>query len=75
MKFGQLIECNKKIFFFKSLAENEAGRLVPELFLFIKTALYKVTYNKSKLYKTVDVLNFDFFRKGPGNSFSATCCV
>ena len=42
MKFGQLIECNKKIFFFKSLAENEAGRLVPELFLFIKTVLYKI---------------------------------
>ena len=31
MKFGQLIEY-KKIFLFKNYAENEAGRLVPDLF-------------------------------------------
>ena len=49
MKFGQLIESNKKIFFFKSLAENEAGRLVPEFFLFIKTALYKVKVSSLQL--------------------------
>ena len=37
MKFGQLIEYNKnKYFFFKIHAENEAGRLVPDLFLFFK---------------------------------------
>ena len=40
MKFGQLIA--RKIFFFKNHAENEAGRLVPILFLFFKKALYKV---------------------------------
>ena len=34
MKFGQLIECNKIHFFFRNYAENEAGRLVPELSLF-----------------------------------------
>ena len=35
MKFGQLIEYNKgNIFFFKSHAENETGRLVSDLFLF-----------------------------------------
>ena len=35
MKLGQLIEYNK-IFLFKNQAENEAGRLVPDLFLFLK---------------------------------------
>ena len=35
MKFGQLIEYNK-IFFFKNYAENEATRLVPDLFLSFK---------------------------------------
>ena len=35
MKLGQLIEHNK-IFFFKNYAENEAGGLVPDLFLFFK---------------------------------------
>ena len=32
MKFGQLIEYNKKIFFFKNCAKNEAKGLVPDLF-------------------------------------------
>ena len=36
MKFGQLIEYKGEIFFFKNYAENEAGRLVPGLFLFSK---------------------------------------
>ena len=38
MKLGQLTEYNKnitrKIFLFKSYAENETGRLVPDFFLF-----------------------------------------
>ena len=34
MKFGQLIEYNKRNIFPKNNAENEAGRLVPSLFLF-----------------------------------------
>ena len=39
IKFGQLIEYNKKKYFlFKSYAENEAGRLVPDLFLFSEKA-------------------------------------
>ena len=43
MKIGQVIEHNNRnIFFFKSNSENEAGRLVPELFLFFKKALYEV---------------------------------
>ena len=41
MKFGQLIEYVRNIFF-KNPAENEAARLVPDLFLFFKKALYKV---------------------------------
>ena len=38
MKFGQVIEYNK-IFFFENHADNEAGRLVPNPFLFFKKAL------------------------------------
>ena len=36
MKFGQLIEYDKKNIFFKGHAENQTGRLVPELFLILK---------------------------------------
>ena len=36
MKFGQLIEYDKKNNFFKNQAENEAGRLVPDHYLFLK---------------------------------------
>ena len=32
----------RKTFFFKNYAENEAGRLVPDLFLFFKYAYYEV---------------------------------
>ena len=42
MKFGQLIEFKKETFFFKNHAENEAGRLVTDLFLYFKKALYDV---------------------------------
>ena len=41
MKFDQVIGYNK-IFFFKNHAENEGGKLVPDLFLFFKKALYEV---------------------------------
>ena len=43
-QFGQLMACNKKniFFFFKNYRENEAGRLVPNLFLFLRKALYEV---------------------------------
>ena len=39
MKFGHLIEYNKMLFF-KIHEENKAGRLVSDLFLFFKKALY-----------------------------------
>ena len=42
MKFGQLIECNKRNIFFKNHAEKETGRLGPDLFLFFEKALYEV---------------------------------
>ena len=38
MKFGELIEITRGIFFFKNYAENEAESLVPDLFLFFKKA-------------------------------------
>ena len=36
MKFGQLTEYNKRKFFAKNHAQNEAERLVPDLLLFFK---------------------------------------
>ena len=41
MKNG-IIEYKNKNIFLKNHAENEAGRLVPDLFLFFKKALYEV---------------------------------
>ena len=38
MKVGQSVEYNTEIFFFKNYAENETGRLVPDLFLFFEKA-------------------------------------
>ena len=45
-----------------------------------KVFIVNLVDNKYKVYKTLDywsrdVLNFDFFRKGSGNSFSTTFCV
>ena len=44
MKFGQVIEHNKRKFFLqkKKKAKNEAGRLIQDLILFFKKALYEV---------------------------------
>ena len=41
MKFSQLIEYNIKTFFLKNHAENEAGRLVPDIFFFYKFYMMK----------------------------------
>ena len=38
MKLGKSIEYNKKNFFSKNYAENETGRLVPDLSLIFKKA-------------------------------------
>ena len=40
MKFGQLIEYPKRNIFKKNYAKNEAGKLVPDRFLFFKKALH-----------------------------------
>ena len=42
MKFGHVINYNKRNIFLQKHAENEAGRLVPDLFLFLKKALCEV---------------------------------
>ena len=42
MKFGQLIEYNNRNTFLKTHAQNEAGRVVLDLFLFFRKALYEV---------------------------------
>ena len=39
MKFGHLIEYNKRNIFFKSYAKNKTWELVPNVFLFFKNAL------------------------------------
>ena len=56
MKFGQVIEYNKRNIFFKNHAENEAGRVVSDLVLFFKNALYEV---KAKGYQ----LSFNIFQQ------------
>ena len=40
MKFSQL-NITREIVLFKNHAQNEAGRLVPDLFLFFKNVLYQ----------------------------------
>ena len=42
MKFGQLIEYNVRNNFHQNHGENEAGRLVVDLYLFFEKALRKV---------------------------------
>ena len=42
MKFNQLIKYNKAYIFCKNQADNEVGRLVPDLSLFLRKALYEV---------------------------------
>ena len=37
------------MFYFKNHAENEAGRLVPDLFLFSKKALFEVNASNMQL--------------------------
>ena len=50
MEFGQVIEYNKRKIFIQNHAENETGRLVPDLYLFFKKALYEV---KASIRKNV----------------------
>ena len=56
MKFGLAIEHNKKIYIFlkKNHTENKAKRLVLDLFLFFKKALYEV--NASVMHLSFSIL-------------------
>ena len=50
MKFGHLVEYNKRnIFFFKNYAGNEVRRLVSDRFFFLKKALYEVKASSLQL--------------------------
>ena len=42
MKRGQLLEYNKRSIFLQKSCKNEAERLVPDLSLYFKKALYEV---------------------------------
>ena len=53
MKFGQLIDIPREIFFFKNYAENGAGKLGPDRFLFFKKASYQVKANGLQLDFTI----------------------
>ena len=58
MKCGPMIEYNNNTNFPQNLAENEARRLVPDLFLFFRKALYEA--------KTIGLqLSFNIFRESP----------
>ena len=59
IKFGQVIECNKRNIFLQNHAENEAERLVPEALYEVKPSglqlsFNNLAYNTNKLYKTLD---------------------
>ena len=65
MKFGQLIGYKKiNLFFFKNHAENEAGRLVPDLVLFLKKSLWgKSKWSATKFQHISIVLNLVYNKK------------
>ena len=68
MKLGQIIEYTKRNIFFNNHAENEAGRLVPDLFLFFKKALYEVKASSLQL-------SFNTFRQPSTWHTGKTSCI
>ena len=42
MQIDQVIEHNNRTIFFKNHSENEAGKLIPDLFLFFQKAISEV---------------------------------
>ena len=48
MKFGQLREYNMRNVFFKNHAENEAGRLLPDLFFFFFVFVFQESFIRGK---------------------------
>ena len=53
MKFGKLLGYPKRNICLKTYAENEAGELVPDHFLFLKKALYYVKVSGLQLDFTI----------------------
>ena len=86
MKFGPLIKCNVMVLF-KNHAENEAERLVPDLFLFFFKKLYMTQFLYISIALHLDSqvkdsvcmsplgLHLRFSRKGSATNFSTTFCV
>ena len=67
MRFGQEIKYNKRNIFLQNHAENETDRLVPDLFLYFKKALYEMKV--SGLH-----LSFNIFRKfSHGHTIKTNC--
>ena len=62
MKYGQKTEYSYRKFFFKNHAENEAGRLVSDLFVF-KKALDEVKASGLQLSINMTVQNFTLMMK------------
>ena len=62
-KCSQLIEYNKADLLFKNHAENEAGRLAPDLFLFFRKPFYDVRQVVCSLFSIILIaLNFAYIK-------------
>ena len=59
MKFGQLLEYNKRNIFLKNITENEAGKLVPDPFLDFKKSLYYVKASGLQLSFNIFLIDFN----------------
>ena len=68
MKFRQLIDHPKRNIFIENYAENEAGKLVPDPFLFFKKAVYQV---KARCLQ----LDFTIFRQPSTQNTIETNCL
>ena len=74
-KTGKLVQ-DLFLLFSKAFYELKANGLQLQYI----SIVVNMRYNKNKLYKTLgygsrDMFNFDFFRKGSGDSFSSTFWV
>ena len=64
MKFGQLIEYKKVIVFLQNHAKDEVVRLTPDLFLFLKKALYEVKANGLQISVNIfDTFQYEMQKK------------
>ena len=62
MRFGQLIKDNVRNIFAENYTANEAGRLVPDLFLCFKKVLFEVKASGQPLSFKICKKNFIKFR-------------